>query len=321
MEDLAVLDEEHAGGVARRAHGVGDHEQRLPAPVDLVKEREQLLGGAGIERAGRLVGEDELRAGDQRAGDGDALLLAAGDLVGILAQQRFDAQPPRKRGEFGLHVGKALTGEHEGQEDVVADGEGIQQVELLEHEAEVLAAEGGHLALAHGGHVPPGEQHLAAGGRIESGEDVEQGGLAGAGLAHDGDELALVHGEIDVAQRLDAVAAQARGVDLFEVLDFENGHVCVPPCVDRGIIAKRGNGKPSLWLTFPRESLQFCKVSSLMPREAEKGQGAKPLAGFGAAPQAGFRPAALTLPIAKRSKKKQSGSEARPDGGVARGLF
>jgi hypothetical protein len=38
--------------------------------------------GSRIEIAGRLVGEKQARPVDQRSGDGDALLLAAGKLAG-----------------------------------------------------------------------------------------------------------------------------------------------------------------------------------------------------------------------------------------------
>ena len=52
-----------------------------------------------VERAGRLVGEDQQRLGDQRARDRHALLLAAGELrgvvVGALAQP--DALQHRQR--------------------------------------------------------------------------------------------------------------------------------------------------------------------------------------------------------------------------------
>ena len=39
--------------------------------------REHVAARRGVEVAGRLVGEDHCRAGDQRARHGDALLLAA----------------------------------------------------------------------------------------------------------------------------------------------------------------------------------------------------------------------------------------------------
>ena len=47
-----------------------------------LEDRQDLLRGGGVQVAGRLVGEDQRRVGDQRAGDRDALLLAAGQLGG-----------------------------------------------------------------------------------------------------------------------------------------------------------------------------------------------------------------------------------------------
>lgn len=41
--------------------------------------------------AGRFVREDERRRLDQRAGTGDTLLLAAGELPGVSGQQILDA--------------------------------------------------------------------------------------------------------------------------------------------------------------------------------------------------------------------------------------
>ena len=52
-----------------------------PSCVDRVaQQREDLAAGGRVEVAGRLVGEHHARARDERAGDGDALLLAAGEL-------------------------------------------------------------------------------------------------------------------------------------------------------------------------------------------------------------------------------------------------
>ena len=84
VEHLAVADEEDAPGAARGLHGVRDHEDRLSAAVHLAEETEQLVRGFAVERAGRLVGEQDARLCDERAGNGGALLLAAGDLVGCL---------------------------------------------------------------------------------------------------------------------------------------------------------------------------------------------------------------------------------------------
>ena len=47
---------------------------------DAVERGEDLLLGAGVECAGRFVEDQDRRVLDQGAGDGDALLLAAGEL-------------------------------------------------------------------------------------------------------------------------------------------------------------------------------------------------------------------------------------------------
>ena len=48
------------------------------------KQAQDLLGGGAVEVAGRLVADQQGRVGDQRAGDRDALLLAAGELVRLV---------------------------------------------------------------------------------------------------------------------------------------------------------------------------------------------------------------------------------------------
>ena len=57
-------------------------------------EGEDLDPGAGVEGAGRLVGEDDLRAGHERPRDRDALLLATGELAGQVAEPV--AEPDRR---------------------------------------------------------------------------------------------------------------------------------------------------------------------------------------------------------------------------------
>src|SRR5271165_2630656 len=75
------------------ARVVGHHDDRLAelghrAP----QEREQLRGGVGVEVAGGLVGEDEVRLVDQRPGARYALLLATRQLAGTVVQPVADAQ-------------------------------------------------------------------------------------------------------------------------------------------------------------------------------------------------------------------------------------
>ncbi len=55
----------------------------VPSRVEALEQLHDLAALAGVQVAGRLVGEDHLRAGDDRAGDGDQLLLAARELVRV----------------------------------------------------------------------------------------------------------------------------------------------------------------------------------------------------------------------------------------------
>ena len=87
--DPSVGEQDDAVGVGRRDGVVGDHHDRVAVGVDeLAQEREHAAPGAGVERSGGLVGEDHLGPCDERAGDRDALLLAAGELGGTVAQAR-----------------------------------------------------------------------------------------------------------------------------------------------------------------------------------------------------------------------------------------
>ena len=78
LDEAAALEHEDAVGVADRAQPVRDHE-RGAADEQLV---EALLDGAlrlGVERARRLVEEQDRRPVVERASDRDPLLLAAGE--------------------------------------------------------------------------------------------------------------------------------------------------------------------------------------------------------------------------------------------------
>ena len=66
----------------------------LVQPLEQVQD---LLAGPGIEVAGGLVGQEQGRVVDQGAGDGHALLLAAGELRGVVVQAVPQPHPVSKR--------------------------------------------------------------------------------------------------------------------------------------------------------------------------------------------------------------------------------
>ena len=72
---------------------MGDDDHGDAGLVQLLEQGDDLLGGAAVERAGRLVGEQDMRVVDQRAGDGHALLLSAGKLGRLMVARDRRARP------------------------------------------------------------------------------------------------------------------------------------------------------------------------------------------------------------------------------------
>jgi hypothetical protein len=86
FDDLPVIHEDHAvGDLPGEAHLVGDAEHGHALLGERHHGVEHLLHHLRVEGRGRLVEQHDLRAHAQRARDGDALLLAAGELARILA--------------------------------------------------------------------------------------------------------------------------------------------------------------------------------------------------------------------------------------------
>ncbi len=89
----SVIHFQHAVGAAGDRHIMGDHDQRLAEFLLRAQEQGKYLLGVGtVQIAGRLVSKQDLRAVDQRTGNRNTLLLAAGKLVGLVAQAILDAQ-------------------------------------------------------------------------------------------------------------------------------------------------------------------------------------------------------------------------------------
>src|SRR5258706_291247 len=83
-----------------------------------------------------------------------------------------------------------------GDFDVAHGGEGGEEVEALEDEADLGAAHFGAFGVGEFGEVGAVDEDRAGGGVGEAAEDVEKGGFSGAGRAYDGDELAGGDGEV-----------------------------------------------------------------------------------------------------------------------------
>ena len=123
-------------------HGLGDavgdeHDRLLRLLPDAQQLKVHLLARQRIERAERLVHQDQLRIVDQRARDRGALLHAAGELVRVFVLR---ALQPDQREQVARTLAALRQRQAEDlgrQQHVVDHAAPFQQQRLLEHHADV----------------------------------------------------------------------------------------------------------------------------------------------------------------------------------------
>jgi hypothetical protein len=201
---------------------VGDEDDGLAGLVELLEDAHDLFRRARVEVAGRLVGEDDGRIGDQGAGDRHPLLLAPGELRGVMVLAAGEADPREgfARAAGALGGAQAQVAVEHRQLDVL-DGPGArQQVEALEDEADLRVADLGPLVAVETRDVDAVQPVGARGRPVEAAQDVHERRLAGARGAHDGDQLPGLDREVDPLQGVNLDLAHL--VDLRQVADLDD---------------------------------------------------------------------------------------------------
>ena len=213
-------------------HGevVRDQEQSHAALRDeIAQEVEDLRLQHHVERRRRLVGDQQFwlqRAGD---GDDDALALAAGQFVRIARQREFcrgqaDAVEHFARTLFGIRAtGFGVPAYAFGH--LFADG--LDRIErrhrLLEHHADIVAAQRAHLVLGCREDVDAVERDAPGGARgMRQKPHHRQRGhrLARAGFADQPHDLAGRDGKLHVFEDRRVADGQR------QVVDFQQAHRC-----------------------------------------------------------------------------------------------
>ena len=138
--------------------------------VQLLEDRHDLGARFGVQVAGRFVGQDDGRIVDQRAGDGDPLLLAPRQLVGLVIQPVAQTYP--RQCCFGARAAILAAGVDQRQLNVGKGCGTRQQVEALEDEADLAAAHGGQLVFTEVADVLAVQKVVAAGGLVQAADDV-----------------------------------------------------------------------------------------------------------------------------------------------------
>lgn len=180
LEHATGLDDGDLGGPGQREVDVVGREQDGGPPLlQAVQGREHLVDARGVEPGGRLVEEQEAGPHRDRPGDGDALALPEGQLVGRALGQLAQAEHLERLVDPGpdLILGEAeversegdVTG-HVGREELV--------VGVLEDELHLLT-----MGRQAGSAVPQGiraDTNLAGVRSQRTGEHPEERRLAGA---------------------------------------------------------------------------------------------------------------------------------------------
>ncbi len=93
----------------REPHAVRDHQEAAAGAChEAGHQLHHLVRGRLVQIAGRFVGQQQRRLVRERAADGDALLLPAGQLLGIAIEQIGEAEP---FGELDLPCGVETFGD------------------------------------------------------------------------------------------------------------------------------------------------------------------------------------------------------------------
>jgi hypothetical protein len=206
LDDHALVEEDHPiRDRPRESHLVGDADHRhAGVSGQRLHDIEHLADHLRIEGRRRLVEEHDLRVHGESACDRDALLLAARQLRGVLVCLLGDADAREQLHASRFRIGaRGPPHSHGRQDDVLERGEVREQVERLEHHAD-LAADGGDVADVVG-ELDAVDDDLAALVLLEAVDRADEGRLARARRAEDDDHLAGLHREVDAAQHVELV--------------------------------------------------------------------------------------------------------------------
>ena len=174
-----------------------------------------------VQRAGRLVAKDDLRVLRQRARNGNALLLAAGEL-----RRKVVHAPLEPHVLQHLRRVQTVPADFRRQLHVFQCRQVLHQIVKLEHEAHVRAAIVRQLPRVQRTDFAPVQQNRALRRRVHAAEDVQKRRLARSARPDDHAQLALFHGKADVIQR--ANLRLPHPINLANVLKFDVCHTSTP---------------------------------------------------------------------------------------------
>ena len=171
------------------------NEGRPGGILDLGQLALHLAADLLVERGQRLVEQQQLRTRRERAGDRDALLLAAGELGDAALLEARKPDQGEQLAHAGADLGLAQPASAQAIGDVPGDVH-VREIGIVLKDHPEMAPPGRHVA-----DRTPFEDHLAAIGLLQTRDDPQQRGFAGAARAEKREELARLDRERHVVGR------------------------------------------------------------------------------------------------------------------------
>ena len=159
--------------------------------VQSSKKRKDQFGGRAVKIARRLIGEKDLRTGDQSTGQGQALLLSARELAGAVMTTLLQPHLAEPAGSFPLGFRPRLSTGQQGHSHILPRREFRQQVMKLPHVTDLAVAKLGGCVFRKRMHLGIGAVYGTARGAIKGSKDMQQSALSRARLTHYGEHLSL----------------------------------------------------------------------------------------------------------------------------------
>ena len=209
-EFLVVRDEDEGGA------GLG---------VEVEEKFDDAMARLAIEIAGGFVGEEDLGAIDEGAGDRHALLLATRELRGVMMQSFTQPHALQQLNGFFKRVIQAA--EFHWHHYVFKRGDGRDELEVLKDEPAHASTQFGAAILVERREVGARERNTAGSGDVESGTKAEQSRLAAAGRTENGACVPTCERKGDVAQNgeisgVTIFPVRRRGVTFRQPMNFED---------------------------------------------------------------------------------------------------
>ena len=241
VEDTVVVCDDNAGAVFGQRYVA---QQVHHAPT-----------GRGVERGGGLVADDEARFVDERAGDGDALLLAAGKLVRQLVRLIGDIELLHHRDGPFAGLPAVHTARDQGYGGIAGRVDRGDEIVLLEDETDILQSEADQIVV--GQTIDRSAEHLyaALGRPQDAAHDRNQRRLARPALADQIGQLARRDVEIDAVKDADGLLT---GEEIAGHVAYRDGGLTIAPR------AHRNTAAGSVFMTLRRASQPVSAIITMM---------------------------------------------------------